>query len=253
MAERVLRLCQLYPAWLDLCGERAAVLAWRQRCRWRGWELEVHTVDGGERFIPDAYDLVLLGGGDEAAHLRACADLERGNGGAIAAAVADEVVFLCLGGGMQLLGRSFATADGTTRPGLGVLDLETRVGRKRRNGEVVADCEALREIGRDPLLVGFASHPAHTFLGAGARPLARVKRGPGNHESDDGEGIVQGNLFGTHIQGGLLAQNPDFADHLLAIAARRRYGAGIRAFDPENSLDEPFTHEARSYYLSKKP
>ncbi len=250
MTKGSLRLCHLYPAWLNLCGERASILVWQQRCQWRGWQLAVHTVDQGTPFDPDACDLVLLGGGDAAAHQAVQADLATGKGDAIRAAVAAGVVFLCLGGGMQLLGRSFVTTDGTIRPGLGILNIEARAAR-RRSGAVVADSEVLRDAGRERLLVGFANHPARIDLGAGMRPLARVGRGAGNNGRDGTEGVVAGSIYGTSIQGGLLANNPDLADHLLALAVQRRDGAASEDFAPGSGVEEPFTRAARAYYLTK--
>ncbi len=72
-------------------------------------------------------------------------------------------------------------------------------------------------------LVGFENHGGRTYLGDGARPLARVERGFGNNGEDGGEGAVYRNAYGTYLHGSLLPKNPRFTDHILRVALGRRY------------------------------
>src|SRR6185295_4384887 len=67
-------------------------------------------------------------------------------------------------------------------------------------------------------LVGFENHGGRTYLGPGAKPLARVVTGFGNNGADGFEGAVHGNVYGTYLHGSLLPKNPAFADHLITLA-----------------------------------
>ena len=72
-------------------------------------------------------------------------------------------------------------------------------------------------------LVGFENHGGRTYLGT-AKPLGKVLKGYGNNAEDHAEGAVYRNTFGTYLHGSLLPKNPHFADHLIELALRRKYG-----------------------------
>lgn len=252
MSDKTLRMCHLYPDLLNLYGDRANLLALRRRCEWRGFRLDLHPVGIGERFDPQAYDLVLLGGGQDAEQERVGEDLAHGNAEAIRAAVEAGVVFLCVCGGLQMMGRFYVAADGATVPGLGAIDLETHAGSVRMIGDLSGTSDLLRAAGRDPLLVGFENHAGKTRLGPGVQPLATVGRGHGNNGEDGTEGAVYLNTYCTYLHGGLLPKNPDFADYLLSIAAKRLYGEDMCIFDKAGDLDEPFSEHARKFYKPAK-
>ncbi len=252
MSEVRLRLCHLYPDLLNLYGDRANLLAFRMRCAWRGVALETTGIGVGERFDPTAFDLVLLGGGQDAEQETVGRDLADGNGSAIREAVEAGTVFLCVCGGLQMMGRFYRTFSGETVPGLGAIDLETHAGSVRMIGDVAGRSDLLREAGRDPLLVGFENHAGKTRLGPGVRPLAIVGRGHGNNGEDGTEGAVYNNTYCTYLHGGLLPKNPDFADHLLSIAAKRRYSKDLCIFDNLSGIDEPFSKNARDFYKLAK-
>jgi CobQ-like glutamine amidotransferase family enzyme len=115
--------------------------------------------------------------------------------------------------GFQVVGESFPGADGTLRPGLGLLDVKTVQGTGRRAvGEVVA--EPL--IGGLALLTGYENHRAVTRLGTGVEPLARVITGVGNGGGDGTEGARCGRVFATYLHGPALARNPSLADVILS-------------------------------------
>jgi CobQ-like glutamine amidotransferase family enzyme len=252
MGELRLRLCHLYPDLLNLYGDRANLLALRMRCAWRGVLLETFRVGVGERFEPAAYDLVLLGGGQDAEQETVGRDLSSGNGEAVREAVESGTVFLCICGGLQMMGRFYRTSSGETVPGLGALDLETHAGSVRMIGDVTGQSEVLRRSGRDPVLVGFENHAGKTRLGPGVQPLARVGRGHGNNGEDGTEGAIYKNTYCTYLHGGLLPKNPDLADHLLSIAAKRLGGGDFCVFDNPGPPLEPFSENARKFYKPAK-
>jgi CobQ-like glutamine amidotransferase family enzyme len=195
MSEIRLKICHLYPDLLNLYGDRANLLALRMRCIWRGVVLETTRIGIGDRFDPAAFDLVLLGGGQDAEQETVGRDFARGNGDAVREAVESGTVFLCICGGLQMMGRFYKTSTGEIVPGLGIIDLETHAGAVRMIGDVTGYSEVLGRAGRDPVLVGFENHAGKTRLGSGVLPLARVGRGHGNNGEDETEGAVYKNAY----------------------------------------------------------
>jgi CobQ-like glutamine amidotransferase family enzyme len=121
------------------------------------------------------------------------------------------------------------TAAGKTLPGLNLVDLHTVPGVRRNIGNIVIDASPL---GIEPAtLVGFENHSGKTYLAPGLKPLGRVLRGAGNNGEDGGEGVVQGNIFGTYLHGSLLPKNPHFADLLLRRALARSSIAELAVLD----------------------
>jgi CobQ-like glutamine amidotransferase family enzyme len=87
-------------------------------------------------------------------------------------------------------------------------------------------------------LVGFENHGGRTYLEDGATPLARVVAGFGNNGEDGTEGAVAGNVYGTYLHGSLLPKNPRFADHMILLALRHRYGSQVTLPPLDDSLEE---------------
>jgi hypothetical protein len=150
------------------------------------------------------------------------------------------MVVLAVCGGYQLFGRFYREASGAELAGLGVFDLWTEhpgLGAARLIGNVVAEYDG-------DTLVGFENHGGRTYLGDGAQPLARVRSGFGNNGRDGTEGARYRNAFGTYLHGSLLPKNPRFADRLIALALRRRYGEDIHLAPIDDRLEELAHHAA---------
>ena len=54
---------------------------------------------------------------------------------------------------------------------------------------------------------------------------------------DGSEGAVYRNAFGCYMHGSLLPKNPFFADHLIGLALRRRYGPGAELAPLDDRLE----------------
>jgi len=217
---KVLRLAHLYPRLMNIYGDRGNILCLRRRCEARDIELVVEDLDLGVPLDPAAYDLIFMGGGQDREQRRIAEDLAIGKGEALRKAAEGGVAMLAVCGGYQLFGRYYRPAAGEELPGAAVFDAWTvhpGEGARRCIGDVAARWEG-------GTLVGFENHGGRTYLGSGARPLARVERGFGNNGEDGGEGAVYRNAYGTYLHGSLLPKNPRFTDHLLRLALNRRYG-----------------------------
>ncbi|RJQ06126.1 MAG: glutamine amidotransferase [Bacillota bacterium] len=217
-----LAICHLYPDLMNLYGDRGNVITLTRRSEWRGIRADVSAVGLGEDVDFTAYDILFMGGGQDKEQKLICEDFQGLKGRALTQAVEDGIAFLAICGAYQLLGRYYETGCGERLPGIGLLDVETRAGKKRMIGNVVIASELGG--GRPRTLVGFENHSGRTYLGARVRPLGRVCLGYGNNGEDGFEGAVYRNVVGTYLHGSVLPKNPWLADWLIARALERRYG-----------------------------
>lgn len=239
-----LRIAHLYPDLLNLYGDRGNIAALVQRARWRAIAVEVTAVPLGAPLAPGAADLFFIGGGEDRQQVLAARDLQQGKGRALRQAVADGAVVLAVCGGYQLMGHYYRPAEGEDLPGIGLLDLTTEHPGKRRPrliGNIIIEWVPTPSA-PPTTLVGFENHGGRTTLGPAARPLGRVLAGSGNNGGDRTEGAVSGSAFGTYLHGPLLPKNPQFADYLLTLALRRRYGEVTLA--PLDDQIEARAHDA---------
>jgi len=241
-----LRICHLYPDLLNLYGDRGNLITLRQRCQWRGIDCTITPVSLGDSFAASDYDLVFMGGGQDYEQNLLYEDLIEQKGDAIRAAVEDGLVFLCICGGYQLMGRYYEEQDGHRIDGLGAIDVRT-IGRPDRLiGNTIHEAAWLSGQGRDPVLVGFENHSGRTYLGSGVRPLATVRKGGGNNGDDKTEGAIYKNVYCTYSHGSFLPKNPAMADHLIETALKRRYPE-CKELSP---LDDQLAENARKYLIN---
>lgn len=232
------RICSLYPELLNIYGDRGNVIAIARRARWHDLDPVVDEVKLGEPVDFAAYDLLLIGGGQDREQKILAADFAA-RGADLAAAVQDGLAVLAICGAYQLMGRYYRTGDGEMIPGLGIFDAWTEASGDRMIGNVVVETELL---GTPRTIVGFENHSGKTYLGPAARPLGRVLKGHGNNGRDGREGLVYRNAIGTYLHGSLLPKNPHIADWLLQRAMDRRYGGSVQI----GRLDDEFEERAHA-------
>jgi CobQ-like glutamine amidotransferase family enzyme len=217
--QQVVTLGHLYPDQLNLYGDRGNILTLRRRCELRGITLRVVPLGIGDALAPDEYDMLFIGGGQDKEQAPVAQDLYDIKGIGLWAAIEDDMPMLAVCGGYQLLAHYYRPAEGPDMRGLGVFDAWT-IHKGARVQRCIGDI-AIRW--NDSTLVGFENHGGRTYLGT-AKPLGRVLKGSGNNAEDESEGAVYRNAFGTYLHGSLLPKNPHFADHLILLALRRKYG-----------------------------
>jgi lipid II isoglutaminyl synthase (glutamine-hydrolysing) len=241
-----LRLAHLYPDHMNIYGDRGNVLTLAQRCHWRGIGLEMLAVRPGMDVDWESVDLAFFGGGQDSGQALIAEDFVQHQGPGLRRAIENGLALLAICGGYQLLGHYFLTHTGERLPGIGALDVHTVGGNKRLIGNIVVEAElsGTRNAERGTLsealpsafsvqhsafvrLVGFENHSGRTYLGAGVQPLGRVLAGHGNNGEDGSEGAVYRSVIGCYMHGSLLPKNPQLADHLLALALKRRYGHDV--------------------------
>jgi len=214
-----LTLGHLYPAQLNLYGDRGNIITLQRRCMMRGIALRVVQLGIGDALAPDEYDLLFIGGGQDREQAPVAQDIFEMKGIGLWAAVEDDMPVLAVCGGYQLLAHYYRPASGPDMRGLGIFDAWT-IHKGAHVPRCIGDI-AIEWNGST--LVGFENHGGRTYLGT-AKPLGKVLKGHGNNSEDRSEGAIYRNAFGTYLHGSLLPKNPHFADHLLALALQRSYG-----------------------------
>jgi hypothetical protein len=216
-------ICHLYPDLLNLYGDRGNIIALRKRCEWRGIRANIVSLTLGDKFDPENYDIVFLGGGQDYEQEIIQQDLLINKSAEIKNAIKHNKVFLCICGGYQLLGKYYKTWDGKEIEFLGALDIWTVGGKTRMIGNTVYNCDFLKTENYDGSLVGFENHSGKTYLGPNAKPLCKVVKGYGNNGEDGFEGALYKNVFCSYSHGSLLPKNPALADHLISAALKNKY------------------------------
>jgi lipid II isoglutaminyl synthase (glutamine-hydrolysing) len=207
----VLRIVTVYPDLLGTYGDRGNGVVLRRRAELRGIDVELVEATSDEPLAPG--DIYCVGGGEDGPQQLAVERLRAD--GTLVGAVVDGAVVLAVCAGLQVLGRSFPVAGRARADGLGLLPVDTVASVEARAvGEVLLDA------GHLGALTGFENHAARTVLDEGAAPLGVVRCGVGNGDGTDG--VLLERRFGTYLHGPVLARNPAFADHLLAVALGRQ-------------------------------
>lgn len=242
-----LNICHLYPDLLNLYGDRGNVIALEKRAKWRGIDVNVINISLGDSFIPEQYDIIFLGGGQDYEQEIIQKDILEQKGTEIKNAVHNGKVFLCICGGYQLMGHYYRTWEGREIKFLGALDLWTIGSKDRMIGNTVYECEILSAYGSNITLVGFENHSGRTYLGSSVAPLAKVIVGFGNNGEDGFEGAIFKNVYCSYSHGSLLPKNPVLTDHLIYTALKQKYNN----FGPLQPLDDELEQNAHNIMLRR--
>ena len=208
-----LRIAHLYPRDMNLYGDRGNVVVLVKRLAWRGHAVDVLPIDPGTRTDLRRADIIVGGGGPDAAQRMVVPDL-LGRREQVLDALADGVPMLLVCGMFQLFGSRYVPADGREIAGIGVFDALTTARTPRINGPVTLQTST-------GTVVGYENHSGTTRLAPSQQPFGAVVAGVGNGAGAPVEGATAHNAIGTYLHGPVLAANPDLADHILALAVRR--------------------------------
>ncbi|HHW32352.1 MAG TPA: glutamine amidotransferase [Clostridiaceae bacterium] len=240
-------ICHLYPDLLNMYGDKGNVIVLKQRALWRNISVEIKKISIGDAFIPEDYDIVFIGGGQDYEQKIIQKDLILEKGTEIKNAINNDKVFLCICGGYQLLGKYYRTWEGEEIKFLGALDFWTIGSRERMVGNIVFECDFLKTDGFDGKIVGFENHSGRTYLGSGVSPLGKVIVGYGNNGEDKYEGAIYKNTFCSYSHGSLLSKNPWLADHLLKTALKQKY----KDFNKLDRIDDNFETDAHDSMIKR--
>lgn len=232
MSNLKLKLVHLYPLFLNIYGDIGNVKVLQKRCEWRGIDLEIQQLDIGEALEP-GNDIYFIGGGQDRQQVEVSIELQK-HKDLLTEEFNNDAVFLGICGGYQLMGEYYQPHDAQRLEGISILDAYTVAGSTRFIGNVTAKAEYLGEC---DTLVGFENHSGLTFLRGETTPMASVIVGAGNNGQDRTEGARLRNAFGTYLHGSFLPKNPHFADYLISLALKKRYGDDIKLEPIDDSLE----------------
>ncbi len=214
-----LNLVWLYPQEMSTYGDRGNILTLKRRCQWRDIEIEVAQIDLREEVPTDWADMYFFGGGQDIAQVQVAADLKKYKKKFLQEEAAAGKVFLGICGGYQLFGHFYQDGEGNDLEGISILDVTTVASNTRMIGNLVIEPSFIKE-----RIVGFENHSGKTKLGPKATSLGKVLVGNGNNGEDRQEGAIENNVFGCYLHGPVLPKNPQFADYLIRLALKRKYG-----------------------------
>lgn len=238
-----LKICHLYSDILNLYGDQGNIICLRERAKKRGIDVAITKAPLGFAVDFTAYDLFFIGGGQDFEQELLLADLQKGKGQDIRAAIEDGKVFLTICGGLQLLGHYYKTWDGKQYDFIGALDFYTEGIQQRMVGNAMMEWD---EVEPNYQVVGFENHSGKTWLGSNVRPFGKVVKGFGNNGEDQAEGIRYKNVYGTYFHGPLLPKNPVLADAILKTALLRNH-PNIEL----EQLDDAFENSAHDYMVNR--
>jgi CobQ-like glutamine amidotransferase family enzyme len=238
-----LRICHLYPDLMNIYGDRGNVLCLAKRCQWRGIKVAIEEISLGDKIDPRRFDLYFGGGGQDRQQIAVSHDLQGDKKKALKEATEMNVPMLAICGTYQLFGHYFKPFEGPRLLGIGIFDAYTVASKKRKIGNIVIQSSIInraagiasgdaRHQSSINTLVGFENHSGNTYITKNkdqrpktkTYPLSRVLVGFGNNGQDKTEGAVYKNAFGCYLHGSLLPKNPHFADYLIGLGLKRRYG-----------------------------
>lgn len=241
MSKLKLKLVHLYPLFLNIYGDIGNVKVLKNRCEWRGIDLEIEQVNIDDK-LEAGTDIYFIGGGQDRQQVEVSLEMQK-NKSFFVDEYNNDSVFLGICGGYQLMGQYYQPHDAKRLDGIGILDAYTVAGSTRFIGNVSAKMDYLTP----NTLVGFENHSGLTYLNGETKPIAEVVVGNGNNGQDRTEGARSKNAFGTYLHGSFLPKNPHFADYLIKLALKKRYNDDIEL----ELLDDTIELKAHESVLNK--
>ena len=236
-----LTICHLYPDLLNVYGDLGNVLILKHRAALIGIDVNIINSSIGDGIDKDNVDIIFFGGGQDYEQSIVSNDLNEVKKETFTSYIEDEKVVLAICGGYQLLGKYYTAPNGEKIAGLGILDIYSVGGDKRFIGNTEIFNEKFNET-----YVGFENHSGRTYIN-NHTPLGKCIHGYGNNGEDGYEGCIYKNTFGSYFHGSFLSKNPEFADRLLSLALKKKYGEDVEL----SSLNDEFELNAKNSIIEK--
>ncbi|WP_105177002.1 type 1 glutamine amidotransferase [Clostridium cagae] len=236
-----LNICHLYPDLLNVYGDVGNVLILKHRAEERGIKVNIINSSINNTIDKDEIDIIFFGGGQDYEQSIVSQDLNTIKKDSLISYIEEGKVLLAICGGYQLLGKYYTAPTGEKINGLGILNIYTEGGDTRFIGNTEIYNETFNQT-----YVGFENHSGRTYINDHT-PLGKCVHGYGNNGEDGNEGCIYKNTFCSYFHGSFLSKNPEFADKLLTLALRNKYGNEI-ALD---ILDDNFEINAKKSIQKK--
>lgn len=266
----------LYPDLMSTYGDRGNITVLQKRCLWRGIGVTILPINEQTNNQElKTIDMLFGGGAQDTEQSIVMKDLKGKKGEIIKNLIEQDIPALFVCGSPQLMGISYEPSVGEKIEGLGIFDMVSKhpgLKAKRLIGNTVGkiywenlgspvianEVKQSHDVNKkiaassstprnDKYIIGFENHGGRSYLGSGAKPLAKVIKGHGNNDSDGEEGVVYKNAIGCYYHGPLLPKNPHFADFLIKKALAIKYKEVVEL--PE--LDDTMEYEAQRAIAKK--
>lgn len=212
-----IRLLHLYYDIMNLYGEYANLLSLKRFLEEKtGVECEIINGENISKSMPLEYDMIYVGAGTEKAQKIALKDLVP-NALELKNAAQRGTVILFTGNAFEMLGKTIKSAKGESYQCLSFLDFETEETAKRITGDAVcenlfgeklSDNQELSELLKNNLTIGFVNKCTAIKWGENHQPLFKMLLGQGDDNTKSQDGVIDDNIFGTHLIGPLMIKNP---------------------------------------------
>lgn len=236
-----LNICHLYPDLLNVYGDLGNVLILKHRANLRDINVNIFNCSLNDTIDVNNTDIIFFGGGQDYEQSIVSKDLNNVKKDYLTNYIENEKVMLAICGGYQLLGKYYTAPTGEKIDGLGILDIYTEGGDNRFIGNTEIFNKTFNET-----YVGFENHSGRTYIN-NHTPLGKCIHGFGNNGDDGYEGCIYKNTFGTYFHGSFLSKNPEFADRLLTLALRKKYGEDINL----TKLNDEFEIKAKETIIER--
>ncbi len=213
-----LKVCHLYGNLLNTYGDNGNLLILDFYAKQLGINFDVEIISIYEDFNEDNYDFIFFGGGQDFEQVIVSKDIQSKKQ-ALTNYIENDGVMLAICGGFQLLGEYYIGANGEKIHGIHALPHYTL---SQENNRFIGDIEIYNKE-FDETYYGFENHNGMTFLGESEEPLGVVRKGYGNNDKDDSEGVIYKNVIGSYFHGPLLARNKNLALRILNLAMKKKY------------------------------
>ncbi|MGZ8438614.1 MAG: hypothetical protein ACXWXR_08750, partial [Candidatus Limnocylindrales bacterium] len=157
-----IRIVHLFPELLNLYGDRGNVATLASRARWRGFDVEVESIQASATDNPIRADIIFIGGGPDHLQVAVARALGRMEG-SLARALSDGAALLAVCGGFQNLGYHYSSSLVGTLAGPGLFDASTEAPESTRR--MVGGVVVKLEDGSPIASIGRASATAAGFPG----------------------------------------------------------------------------------------
>lgn len=214
---KTIRICHLYGNLMNTYGDIGNILILKWLANQMGYNVETTIISLDEAFVPEDFDFVFFGGGQDYEQIIVSNDLQTKKE-SLSRYIEQNGVMLAICGGFQMLGHYYIGANGEKISGISALNHYTL---SQDNNRFIGDIEIFDEE-TGMTFYGFENHNGRTFLGDNMRPLGNVISGFGNNNEDKSEGAKYKNVFCSYFHGPLLVRNLNLAQHILNLIIQQK-------------------------------
>ncbi len=208
----------LYSKLMNLYGGYSNIVVLERHLKDQGFKVIIDHFEVGDDVTFSDYQFIYLGAGTEKNQRVALKDLSRYRK-ELKTCAENGTVMLFTGNAFDMLGKEIHGLDGKNYQGLGICDFTVKeYGERRYVGDVVCSCIWDK---KHPF-VGFVNHSAD--ITGIEQPSFTMKVGVENHIVTPYDGYRYHNLFGMHLIGAVLVNNPHFMKEVIMLIGKQFKG-----------------------------